>query len=76
LEWTETSEDQHDAHHDRAHFVVHKRSRGKPWGVAIFSMFTDEPGLAEERLAEYEVSTLEDGKELAQALADQHGDGP
>jgi hypothetical protein len=72
LEWTERSENEHDAHRDKAHYVVYKRSNGK-WGVAIFSMFTDEPGQAEENVGEYVVTTLADGKELAQALADQRG---
>jgi hypothetical protein len=36
-------------------------------------MFTDEAGQAEEKLGDYVVTTLADGKELAQALADQRG---
>jgi hypothetical protein len=77
LEWTERSETEHDAHRDKAHYIVHKRSEGK-WGVPIFSvpiisMVTDGPDQVEEKLGEYVVTTLEDGKQLAQAVADQRG---
>ena len=53
-------------------YVVYKRSDGK-WGVPIFSMFIDVPDQAEQKLGEYVLDTLADGKELAQALADQRG---
>jgi hypothetical protein len=66
LEWTN---DNH-AYRDNAHYHVHKRSDGK-WNVTLFSMRTDEPGGAEEKLGDYVVATLDDGKKLAQGLADQ-----
>jgi hypothetical protein len=72
LEWTERSENEHHADRDMAHYVVYKRSDGK-WGVPIFSMFIDAPDRAEQKLGEYVLDTLADGKELAQALADQRG---
>jgi hypothetical protein len=43
------------------------------WGVPIFSMFIDAPHQAEQKLGEYVLDTLADGKEPAQALADQRG---
>jgi hypothetical protein len=42
-------------------------------GVPIFSMFIDAPDRAEQKLGEYVLDTLADGKELTQALADQRG---
>jgi hypothetical protein len=69
LEWTELSENEHHAHRDMAHYIVYKRSDGK-WTVPIFSMFIDAPDQVEEKLGEYVATTLEDGKEIAQALAD------
>jgi hypothetical protein len=72
LEWTERSENEHPTDRDMAHYVVYKRSDGK-WGVPIFSMFIDAPDQAEQKLGEYVLDTLADGKELAQALADQRG---
>jgi hypothetical protein len=39
----------------------------------IFSMFIDVPDRAEQKLREYVLDTLADGKELAQALTDQRG---
>jgi hypothetical protein len=72
LEWTERSETEHDAHRDKAHYIVHNRPEGK-WSVPIFSMFTDGPDQVKEKLGEYVVTTLEDGKQLSQALADQRG---
>jgi hypothetical protein len=48
-----------------AHYVVYKRSDGK-WGVPILSMFIDAPEQAEQKLGEYVLDTLADGKELAQ----------
>jgi hypothetical protein len=36
-------------------------------------MFDDEPDQIEQMLGEYVATTLEDGKEIAQALADQRG---
>jgi hypothetical protein len=50
LEWTEIG-NEHHAHQDKAHYVVYPRSNGK-WGVPIFSMFTDEPDQAEDKLGE------------------------
>ena len=72
LEWTEKSKNEHHAHRDKVHYIVYKRSDEK-WAVPIYSMFTDEPDQAEERLGEYVATTLEDGKEIAQAPADQRG---
>jgi hypothetical protein len=69
LEWIEAPEDWHHAYRDKAHYGVYKRSDGK-WGVPVFSLFT-EPDQAEQKLGEYVATTLEDGKEIAQALADQ-----
>jgi hypothetical protein len=48
-------------------------STNGPTGVPIFSMFIDAPDQAEQKLGEYVLDTLADGKELAQALADQRG---
>jgi len=70
LEWTEKSENEHHAYRDKAHYIVYKRSVAK-WNVAVLSMYTDEPGGFEEKLGDYVVTTLADGKQLAQALADQ-----
>jgi hypothetical protein len=72
LEWTEKSENEHHAHRDKAHYIVYKRDDEK-WGVPIYSMFDDEPDQIEQMLGEYVATTLEDGKEIAQALADQRG---
>ena len=36
-------------------------------------MFIDAPDRAEQKLGEYVLDTLADGKELAQALTDQRG---
>jgi hypothetical protein len=66
LEWT----DDNHAYRDRAHFHVYARSDGK-WNLAISSMHTDEPGGPEEKLGDYEMTTLRDGREMAQGLADQ-----
>ena len=66
LEWT----DDNHAYRDKALYHVYERSNGK-WNVALFSMHTDEPVGFEEKLGDYVVTTLEDGRELAQALADQ-----
>ena len=66
LEWTG---DNH-AHRDKAHFHVHERPDKKSV-VTVFSMHTDEPGGQEDMLGDYVVTSLEDGKQLAQALADQ-----
>jgi hypothetical protein len=66
LEWT----DGNNAYRDNAHYRVYQRPDGN-WNLAVFSMHTDEPGGPEEKLGDYVMTTLEDGKELAQALADQ-----
>jgi hypothetical protein len=42
--------------------------------VLIFGMLTDKPDQVDkEKLGEYEATTPEDGKQIAQALADQRG---
>jgi len=72
LEWTEIGNALH-AYQDKAHYVVYPRSDGK-CGVLIFSMLTDKPDQVDkEKLGEYEATTPEDGKQIAQALADQRG---
>ena len=71
LDWTEIG-NEHHAYQDKAHYVVYPRSDGK-WRVPIFSMFTDESDQLEQKLGEYVAPTLEDGKLIAQALADQRG---
>jgi hypothetical protein len=72
LKWTDKSENEHHAYLGRTHFVVVRKSNGK-WAVPLFSMFTHEPDQSEEKLGEYEARTLGDGKQIAQALADQRG---
>jgi hypothetical protein len=72
LQWEKIG-NEHHAYRDRAHYVVYPYPRsGGDWNVALFSMFTDEPGGDEEKLGDYkELTTVKDGKKLAQALADQ-----
>jgi len=70
LEWIEKSENDHHAYRDKAHYVVYKRSDGK-WAARIYSMFSDVPDQAEQEFGEYVATTLADGKEICQALADQ-----
>jgi hypothetical protein len=66
LEWT----DDNNAYRDIAHYQVYARSDGK-WNVAVLSMRTDEPGGHEEKLGDYEMTTLQHARELGQSLADQ-----
>jgi hypothetical protein len=69
LEWTEIR-NEHHAHRDQAHYVIYPWFDGK-WRVPIFRTFTDEPDQREQKLGQYLATTLEDGKQIAQALADQ-----
>jgi hypothetical protein len=72
LEWTVRFENEEHASRDKVHYVIHERSDGK-WDVAVYSMVTPETVTAEEWLGDYLLETRADAKELAQALADQHG---
>jgi hypothetical protein len=72
LEWTEIR-NEHHAHRDKAHYVIYPWFDGK-WRVPIFKMLTGEPDQREQKeqkLGQYLATTLEDGKQIAQALADQ-----
>jgi hypothetical protein len=69
LEWTEIR-NEHHAHRDTAHYVVYPWFDGK-WRVPIFKRVTDEPDQREQKLGQYLATTLEDAKQIAQALADQ-----
>jgi hypothetical protein len=66
LQWT----DDNNAYLDKVHYHLYKRPDGQ-WNLALFNMQSSEPGGFEDKLGNYVMTTFEDGKELAQALADQ-----
>lgn len=69
LKWERAGEGEH-ASRGRSHYVVSRRPDGQ-WVMTLFSMYTDVPGQAEEKLGDYLAPTPEDAKALAQGLADQ-----
>jgi hypothetical protein len=72
LEWTETSEHQHEARRDERHYVVSRGPNGD-WDVTLFSMLTHYVEGPEERVARDSAPTLEEAKRLAQKWETEQG---
>jgi hypothetical protein len=72
LEWTETSEHQHEARRDERHYVVSRGPNGD-WDVTLFSMLTHYVEGPEERVARDSAPTLEEAKRIAQKWETEQG---